>query len=729
MILALTFFSMLAPAGAPGCWESARMGRNEEARACFEKVAGSASMAEKAEGLWGLGRLKEANDAFRLAHGAAPNSAAIKTRWGRLLLAGNSPGDARDLFVEALKIDEKYAPALLGLALVSSETFERRAVELAEAAIKADQNLLEARELLASLLLEQGDQGEASKVASEAIAERQDALGAMSVLACIDLLNDRADSPWLAKALARNPKCAECYRTIARHFVLNRRYPEAINYYRKALELNPGLQTARSEMGVNLMRTGQAAEAQRELAAAYDAGFRSPATSNSLQLLDTLQKFKVYETPRAVLKLQSKEAELLRPYIEREAERAIATYEKKYGFKLPGKVTIEVYPDHDDFAVRTIGLPGLGALGVCFGLSVAMDSPSARSPGSFHWASTLWHELSHVYALMMTRYRVPRWFTEGLSVHEETAADPEWGDRLTPDILDAIDKKKLLPVARLDRGFVRPESSGQVLVSYFQAGRICDYIQETYGWEKLMAMMKAFSRVTTTAAVIQEVLGIKPEDFDKSFDTWLRKQHETPLKNFAEWKARAKALKVEAVGGGEEQLRKELERIVAMYPEFVEGGNGYELLASIEKNAGRKDAERGWLSMYMKQGGRNPEALKRLAALEEERGEKAAAEDVLRRVLNIYPMKDESLHRRLASLRMDLKKYEGAAEEWGAVLATGTTDVAGTHYERARAYQAMGRTDDARNDVLSSLEAAPGYRAAQKLLLELNPPRKAGSKQ
>jgi tetratricopeptide (TPR) repeat protein len=131
----------------------------------------------------------------------------------------------------------------------------------------------------------------------------------------------------------------------------------------------------------------------------------------------------------------------------------------------------------------------------------------------------------------------------------------------------------------------------------------------------------------------------------------------------------------------------------------------------------------------MKQGGRSPSSLKRLAVLEEERGEKAAAEDVLRRVLNIYPMKDEQLHRRLASLRMDLKKYQGAAEEWGAVLATGTTDVAGAHYERARALQSMGRLDDARIDVLSSLEAAPGYRAAQKLLLELNPPRKEGSKQ
>ena len=67
-----------------------------------------------------------------------------------------------------------------------------------------------------------------------------------------------------------------------------------------------------------------------------------------------------------------------------------------------------------------------------------MDSPSGRTPGEFHWASTLWHEMSHVYILTVTNYRVPRWFTEGLAVHEETEASPEWGDRITPDVLVAI---------------------------------------------------------------------------------------------------------------------------------------------------------------------------------------------------------------------------------------------------------------------------------------------------
>ena len=88
-----------------------------------------------------------------------------------------------------------------------------------------------------------------------------------------------------------------------------------------------------------------------------------------------------------------------------------------------------------------MGMPGLGALGVTFDSVVAMDSPDSRTPGSFHWASTLWHELSHVYVLNMTKSRVPRWFTEGLAVYEETAASPDWGDRLDPEAIEPSRQK------------------------------------------------------------------------------------------------------------------------------------------------------------------------------------------------------------------------------------------------------------------------------------------------
>ena len=72
----------------------------------------------------------------------------------------------------------------------------------------------------------------------------------------------------------------------------------------------------------------------------------------------------------------------LRPYFQEEMQRGDGDLrEEIQDSNSTGPVQVEVYPDHEDFAVRTMGLPGLGALGVTFNNVVAMDSPSGRAAG------------------------------------------------------------------------------------------------------------------------------------------------------------------------------------------------------------------------------------------------------------------------------------------------------------------------------------------------------------
>ena len=292
----------------------------------------------------------------------------------------------------------------------------------------------------------------------------------MATHAALELIANRSPDAWFAKIQAINPKYGEGYARVAHQLELHYRYQDAVTYYRKAIEADPRLWAAHSALGIELMRLGQEQEPYKELQLSYENGYRDAATVNSLRLLDSYKNFVTTRDDATVLKLNKTESALLLPYFQAELHAILATYEKKYKMKLPGPVQVEVYPDHEDFAVRTMGMPGLGALGVTFGLVVAMDSPSARKPGDFNWGSTLWHEMSHVFILTATDFRVPRWFTEGLAVHEEGERSPEWRDQPTPEVLAAIRDKKLLPVAKLDRGFVYPEYPTQVLVSYFQAG-------------------------------------------------------------------------------------------------------------------------------------------------------------------------------------------------------------------------------------------------------------------
>src|SRR4029077_4259113 len=339
-------------------------------------------------------------------------------------------------------------------------------------------------------------------------------------------------------------------------------------------------------------------------------GYRDAATVNSLRLLDSYKNFVNFKDDTTIIKLHKKEADLLLPYVRAELKRVIATYEKKYKMKLPGPVQVELYPDHEDFAVRTLGMPGLGALGVTFGEVVALDSPSGRPPGTYHWGETLWHEMSHVFILNATNNRVPRWFTEGLPVHEESLVSPGWGDRVSPEILRAIRDKNLLPVADLDRGFIRPEDWRQQIVSYFQGGKILDYIKDRWGDDKILDMVHSYAQLKTTPEAIQQNLGMSPEEFDKAFFEWLYKDLGKTAASFDEWRNRLKELAELGKAKNWDEVLKKGEEVRQMYPDYVEGANPYEFLAEAHLAKGDKKAAAQVLTEYEKIGGRSPDALK-----------------------------------------------------------------------------------------------------------------------
>ena len=165
-----------------------------------------------------------------------------------------------------------------------------------------------------------------------------------------------------------------------------------------------------------------------------------------------------------------------------------------------------------------------------------MDSPSGRPPGSFHWASTMWHELSHVYVLTATNHRVPRWFTEGMAVYEETAVAPDWGDRLDPEAINAIEGEETA-AGRATGSRLRPAQlsvAGDCFL--FPGGPDLQLHFAEMGLRQAAGDDALLRRLKTTPEVIQEDLGMSPEEFDKQFLAWLEAQTKNPVEHFAEWK-------------------------------------------------------------------------------------------------------------------------------------------------------------------------------------------------
>ena len=243
---------------------------------------------------------------------------------------------------------------------------------------------------------------------------------------------------------------------------------------------------------------------------------------NTLDLLDVLAGFRTVRMGRFEFVTSAREADILLPYLSPLLEEAYDKLAVRYDYRPAAPIRLEIYSRSADFSVRTVGLTGLGALGVSFGRLLAIDAPSARDPGTFNWGSTSWHELAHTFTLGLSENRVPRWFSEGASVLEERRARAGWGAMASPAYLAALSAGALRPVSELNDGFVRPRTPVEVGLSYYHASLVCEMIESEFGPRALGDMLRAWRDGLTNAQVFRRALKLDEAALDKRFDTWVR---------------------------------------------------------------------------------------------------------------------------------------------------------------------------------------------------------------
>ncbi len=263
----------------------------------------------------------------------------------------------------------------------------------------------------------------------------------------------------------------------------------------------------------------------------------------------------------------------------------------------------------------------------------------------------------HVISLQMTDHKVPRWFSEGLSVYEERKGFPGWGDDMKLDYLDAIKAKKLLPVAELNNGFIRPKYEQQVLVSYYQASIICDYIEQKFGFPAIKKMLLLYKEGKGTADVFKEALGQTTDQFDAEFFKWVDdKVKNLEMKPF-----------MQLISSGQEALAKGdtdkaieiLKQSIELYPEYTDDHNAYEPLADAYLKKGDKKAAIDTLKKFMTYSETGFKASLKLAELLQESGDIAGARHALEGAMFIRPM-DMEEHRKLGDLLLRNERFEGS---------------------------------------------------------------------
>ncbi len=289
-------------------------------------------------------------------------------RWGLLYLDTHQYSDAGDLFQEALKIDKDDVQARLAMSRLMAEQFDGDARPIVTEIIDKSNDrdrvaanaLISAHLISARMDLDDGKHGNAEKSLQKALSlaeeQKQPPLEAYALLAALDLLRgDAKAEKWIKRSLDYNPRWGGVYETLAHYEIMRRMYAQGNDWLQKAVATQPDRWSAQAELGVNLLRLGQVDASRAALEKAYAGDPFSATTVNTLRVLDKLKDFSVVRanSPDIVTWLDKKESDAMRPYVEEVARQAITTYSNRYAFRPAQPITIEVYPNHDDFAVRT----------------------------------------------------------------------------------------------------------------------------------------------------------------------------------------------------------------------------------------------------------------------------------------------------------------------------------------------------------------------------------------
>ena len=617
-------------------------------------------------------------------------------------------------------------------------------------ALAVNPNHPPARALEVQRLLEQDRHEEAERRAAAAVEALPDAPETLAALAAVRLLTGQDPELFELEARFRHDWAGDPLLDLTLASAAERRrwYREAARRSRAALRRNPDSAAASRLLGLNLLRLGDIGEGRKVLEDAFRRDPFDALVKNTLDLLDELDGFATISAPPFEFVLPAAEAAVLRPYVEALAREAVDSFRNRYGYEPPQTLRIEIYDRSADFSVRTVGIPGIGAHGVCFGDVIALESPSAREIGTYHWASTLWHELAHAAAMGLTDNRVPRWFTEGLSLLEERW---RFGDGAALPFYLALRDGKLLDLPHLDEGFVRPTWPGQVGVSYFHASLVLEHVDGEYGFAAILAMLEGYRRGMDTPQVIEGVLGITPEALDEAVDALLEARFGDTARGLEQsgsagpgapghalppadpgietLVARADAapanfaLQIQAgvalqEAGRNAEAIERLERAAGIAPEYGGADGPYRYLSRLYADADQPDRARLSLHDHLKRFPAAYDEWLRLAAIYADTGKPGEAGAALTSAIEAYPMLPEP-HERLAEAAAAQGLAELEVRERQAVLASGAPDRAGALHALALAHFRAGDRAAARRRVLEALEIAPTFDPALRLLLDL----------
>jgi len=442
------------------------------------------------------------------------------------LIGRDNFGEASEELQRAVRANpnDLYTLSLLGRLAV-----ERNGIDAAEDTLEQIRRLnagsIECKMLEARTLLLRRRPVEAAAAAQRAVDDQPTRIEALGLLAAVKLVQTRDEE---AKDLLDivdklDPDNATAYHDCGELLSASRQFARAEFYYLKAIEHAPWWTAPRTALGEMYAQYGEEDKARAALEAANALDPFNVKTVNYLRVLDELAKFRRYETEHFVF-LYSEEdhpvvPKVIAPYMESMYAEVTSRFKHEPAFK----TVVEVFPDAETFAVRTVGMPGIETYGASVGMVITAVAPRAgKTLGPFNLARVLRHEFTHTLNFSASGNRCPRWLTEGLGVWQENV---EYRFEWVPATLYArVTNDQLFALDEIDDALISGRRSGDGEIAYMQSFWVVRYLIEKHGDDSIIDLLEQFKAGKQTSEAMAAVTGEPIRETERKFFAWAREQ-------------------------------------------------------------------------------------------------------------------------------------------------------------------------------------------------------------
>ena len=329
----------------------------------------------------------------------------------------------------------------------------------------------------------------------------------------------------LAEFDEKFPASALAYATLGRTLSLNRQYEWGQRALEEAIRREPMWSEPRGELGYLFMQAGRDDDAVATLKAAAELDPFDTRSSFGLWLMDELSKWKEIDSPHFRIRVKPGIDEVVAELMPAALESMYADVTKRFAHEPAGKTTIEVLPDHEFFAVRITGMPGIHTMAAATGPVIALEVPMEGNPkkhlGLFDWLQVLRHEYTHTVTLSQTQNRIPHWLTEALAVSMETK--PRTFETCQM-LARALANGKLFTLDKIKWAFVRPESPQDRPLAYAQGCWMVEYLQGKWGADSVPKLLEKYKQGLDESHAFQETVGVSGDEFYAGFIAWATDQ-------------------------------------------------------------------------------------------------------------------------------------------------------------------------------------------------------------